>query len=78
MRIPDDEMHLRPQDEVKQSEWGGLVVERTIELTICRCRQCKDRCVRLSEPPHLLCVHCHNNHTQNVDGVYRGPFSGPR
>lgn len=78
MRISDKDMELREGDVIKGADWGGLVVERTIQLTVCRCRQCEDACDTLAEVPHLLCVHCNNHHTQNVNGEYKGPYLGPR
>lgn len=78
MIIRDEDMMLRPDDAIKKADWGGLVIERTIQLSVCRCRECEDACQALAGVPHLLCVHCNNHHTQLVNGEYKGPFLGPR
>lgn len=76
MILKDSELQLRQGDVVKTSGAGNLVVERIITLTLCRCRQCEDRCLSLSD--RVLCVHCNNHHTQMVGKDYKGPYTGPR
>lgn len=79
MILSEKDTMLQFDDEVKIAAWGGLIVERTIELALCRCRQCEDACEVLCEVPNMLCVHCNNHHTQkDADGVYKGPHLGPR
>ena len=73
-----DDTRLQDTDKIVKADWGGYVVHRNAEFSICRCRECNDNCDRLAQPPHTLCVHCHNNHTQQVGGNYKGPFIGPR
>jgi len=74
---------LQPSDEIILKPTGDLVVRRVIELRICRCRQCEDKCLRLASPSYVLCVNCHNNHSQKADpddfhSEWLGAFSGPR
>jgi len=76
MILSNDDMLLRPDDEIIEADHCALVVRRVVELRVCRCRECEDKCVRLGEPPHTTCSICHNNHSQAVDGVYKGPLTG--
>lgn len=78
MILSSEQMKLRPDDEVVESEDCTLVVKRVVDLHVCRCRECEDKCERLGEPPYLTCSICHNNHSQAVDGIYKGPFRGPK
>ena len=55
-----------------------LVVDRTIQLNLCRCRECKDTCRNLSNSPHVICARCNNNHTQYEGPNYVGPYVGSR
>jgi len=81
MIVGDDQMNLKDDDVIDRSVPGVLQVKRIITLNVCRCRQCDDKCSRLAEPPHLLCVHCNNNHSQREDpnnslSKYLGPIRG--
>lgn len=76
MILSNEDMTLKPEDEIIEAEHCALVVLRVVELHVCRCRECEDKCERLGDPPHLCCVICSNNHSQAVDGVYKGPFRG--
>lgn len=72
------DMFLSHDDEINESAWGGLVVDRLVQFTVCRCRQCEDACEMLGEVPHTLCIRCNNHHSQVENGVYKGPLTGPR
>ena len=76
--ISDTHSALRSDDEIVTNGKGQLSVSRVVSLNVCRCRQCSDNCELLAEPPHVLCVHCNNNHSQSVDGRFVGPFTGSR
>jgi len=79
MILPDDYMTLQRHDSIVTSAVDGtLIVYRTVELRVCRCRECGDKCERLGEGPHTTCPVCHNNHSQAVDGIYKGPLKGTR
>jgi len=76
MILSNEVMTLKPDDEIIAADYGALIVRRVIDIYVCRCRQCEDKCTRLGDPPHLCCVICNNDHSQAVDGVYKGPFRG--
>ena len=86
MRLPDELMKLKRGDDggiVTSAVDGTLLVYRTVELRVCRCRECNDTCEWLAERPHTLCVTCHNNHSQKADpnnsfSEWLGPLVGPR
>jgi len=79
MILSNDDMRLQRGDTIITSAVDGtLFVQRMVELRVCRCRECEDRCERLCCSPHTTCVICHNNHSQAVDGVYAGPLKGAR
>ena len=78
MILSNEDMTLRPDDDIEVAQSDHLVVKRIITLTVCRCRQCEDKCERLGEHPYFTCSVCNNNHSQDVDGVYRGPLCGSR
>lgn len=77
MILRDRDLRLLLDDKIVKVG-DKLVVRRVVELSVCRCRECEDRCVRLADPKYYTCVVCNNNHSQKVDGRWVGPCTGER
>jgi len=74
-----NEPRLDNGDAIVTGTRDELLVEKIIQFGVCRCRECKDRCDYLIERlQYVLCVRCNNYHTQKVEGVWVGPYTGLR
>ena len=77
MGLRPDDYRLQEDDNVKMID-GKLIVERTVLLNLCRCRECSDSCERLSPFGYVLCTICNNNHSQKEDPHnFSSPWLGP-
>ena len=70
------QMFLNPDETMLRGDDIPIkgVVLRVVKMSLCRCRECNNKCKRLHRSSCGLCVYCNNYHSQRIKGKYMGPY----